>query len=1543
MYFTLDVPKSSSADITFMVTPIYGDPDIYVNPAGKGFFVTPANIKDKVPAVWDSDQSFGTDSVLVDHNDPEYVREGNNIQYFITVRVRENTRFAVRAYSASTIMTLTAGTPVVDKISDMSYHYYRFIEAADSTQDVIFDVSPLEGDPDLLVGCRIVPYFNISGYPSNRIHHHNYSSAAIGEDSIMISGSPSNRMKCPGGVYYLAVYGFHATRFSLTAIHQGGVVKLQDGVTVRSTSYPNIGRLFSFKMGVEPEEVSITLTPFNADCDLYVKMNDQVASRFSFDYRSMLSGLVSDEVIIPEVEVCTKCDISIFVWGRQKCSFSLVASMEDTTIQLSEAMPMQESVAYNAIQYYTLLSSANGTATTVLTVLTGAPELYISTRVDKPTAFTEYTTISKSASIGGIPVVHIPVVEGETIYIGVGGGGTNSSYTVRAHVKKLQYEPLLHLLAGVPQADEMKDGGPDWNFYQVNAPIGHESIVLRATAFVGDIDVYVQHCPFQGTKCYGNQGHVEATSEGDVVLPSKSFLPNRTFYAETTFGEAEDFIMIDRNDDTMTSYIIGVVSNSMNTDYQISMSLKNSILVLTPGQPVTDFTSRGEYDYFSTFVDRSGEIVTFDVTPFSGDVDLFISTSADVVNDSINGKPNETFYMWRSALFGRDTISIDTELDPKACIGCVYYLSVFGYSDSEYTVSVSMESTIGRLLDGVPLHGSVPFLGSTKYTFKNSYGIGRDFKVRLNTFSGNPTVYITFDGTVPSLSNYALSSPLFSSNTLSIPIKHSEDYYEPCNSGECDIRIAVVGVLASTYSISITSSKSNTLLQMDVPVTADVGRHQYDYFKTSLPSHSSNLRLTLTEYSGYAMMYVSCKHSFPNGSRVGIDEWEFYPFETDHFDITALEATEKNCAPNGNFFVSIYGDSLCSYSLMASVISNTSVPRLYAGISMSKTVKFHDFNYFYYSPPADFSQNLNILVTPSRGDVDVFVSASWADRPYYSELSGEPVSFSIRSSVTGSGNIAIKHTELEELCLLNAEKDRSANRLNAEDCYIIVGVFGSYDSDQSDSSYRIEVSTQDSTTTLSSGVAIRSNLYKQTIDYYKYTVTTPDVDIIVSITPFYGDPDMFMAFEPIIHPNPNNYTWMAANYGADTLNIQADEIKKHCIPVPDEGKHCDFFIGVYAWRNTSYSIVAHMDEGFRHPVVLSDGQPQSGTVNTGFYSYYSFYIKARQGDNPDLLETVTISVTGEDGSDQDMYLVFDSETEPGKTHFDYMSANYAGLVDQISISSTDQNFCRDCTILIGVYGYKGGSFSIVATADGVTELLSGKAIAGHLEKNTYKYYSFTNTDPDAQINIALTAISGDPDLFMNVYHPSTPTAKYKYPTMLDHTWESINAGNDGLSLNYADPKFCYDCSYIVGVYSYRNATYTLMMTDTEEAVITLSRNRPQHVSMLQDGLRYFTASSASSTEDITVSVTTLGSGTVKIYMQKYLAATYDAETMKPNPIDPHSFSFSNIHSNQDFVHAPGPNAQEMVYVILVTAASPVSYDIVLSSSDTPLLLRAGII
>jgi hypothetical protein len=74
------------------------------------------------------------------------------------------------------------------------------------------------------------------------------------------------------------------------------------------------------------------------------------------------------------------------------------------------------------------------------------------------------------AAIGNLPVAYVDVKEGDTLYIGVGGAGTNATFTVRAHVRVAGREPLLSMLEAIPQGDAIGINGPAWNYYQINMP-----------------------------------------------------------------------------------------------------------------------------------------------------------------------------------------------------------------------------------------------------------------------------------------------------------------------------------------------------------------------------------------------------------------------------------------------------------------------------------------------------------------------------------------------------------------------------------------------------------------------------------------------------------------------------------------------------------------------------------------------------------------------------------------------------------------------------------------------------------------------------------------------------------------------------------------------------------------------------------------------------------------------------------------------------------------------------------------------------------------
>jgi hypothetical protein len=145
------------------------------------------------------------------------------------------------------------------------------------------------------------------------------------------------------------------------------------------------------------------------------------------------------------------------------------------------------------------------------------------------------------------------------------------------------------------------------------------------------------------------------------------------------------------------------------------------------------------------------------------------------------------------------------------------------------------------------------------------------------------------------------------------------------------------------------------------------------------------------------------------------------------------------------------------------------------------------------------------------------------------------------------------------------------------------------------------------------------------------------------------------------------------------------------------------------------------------------------------------------------------------------------------------------------------------------------------------------------------------------------------------------------------------------------------------VYSYRNSSYTLLVTTTHDAIITLAPNRPQVVHVRDAHpirVQYFKLLSHNGAEDITVSLTNEGSSHAVMVMEKYVISSYNGSL--PDPTDPHTYSYSTLHSGGESLFAPGPNNQPVIYVVGVLVNQPTSYSILMSSSSLPVILRSGV-
>ena len=74
------------------------------------------------------------------------------------------------------------------------------------------------------------------------------------------------------------------------------------------------------------------------------------------------------------------------------------------------------------------------------------------------------------------------------------------------------------------------------------------------------------------------------------------------------------------------------------------------------------------------------------------------------------------------------------------------------------------------------------------------------------------------------------------------------------------------------------------------------------------------------------------------------------------------------------------------------------------------------------------------------------------------------------------------------------------------------------------------------------------------------------------------------------------------------------------------------------------------------------------------------------------------------------------------------------------------------------------------------------------------------------------------------------------PTMQSATWRSMHYGNDSVQIEYDDPHFCSDCTYVVGVFGYMNTSYTILATTSFNQVVRLT------VSKHRSNFRYQTIS-----------------------------------------------------------------------------------------------------
>ena len=612
-----------------------------------------------------------------------------------------------------------------------------------------------------------------------------------------------------------------------------------------------------------------------------------------------------------------------------------------------------------------------------------------------------------------------------------------------------------------------------------------------------------------------------------------------------------------------------------------------------------------------------------------------------------------------------------------------------------------------------------------------------------------------------------------------------------------------------------------------------------------------------------------------------------------------------------------------------------------------------------------------------KGDVDLYISESWAGRPILrSQGQGPPGSapvinfnYSSNSVGTATEEIIVPWTAISTLC-----KNREKN------CYLLIGVYGS-DSQASasqssvsviggavsrlggggfvsdtESAFMIQVSYGNSIITLVNGIPVKGHCNPYAGQYYQYTVSEPKTDLVISVSPLVGDPDLYVSFYPLTHPNRTHYSFIAASSKGDTLTLQSSMMAPYCVPDPSTGKTCDVYIGVLAFRNTTFTLTATLSEGFKSRISLIDGQPQTGVVNVSQYVYYEYNVRATIG------EPLRFSLSSLNSMDLDLYLTFrntsstgnsDSDNNtPGRSRYDFKSTNMGGDSDVIEVYPSDPLYCMECTVYLAVYAFTSteekGEYVLTGSSGRIEEIPMNQIVSGSVRKGSYRYYTFRNEDALAHITIGLTVRSadGDADLCVSTYKansnsnsntvsgtsdsildgtylgPSVSVSGIALPTMKTAIWKSLRFGDDSVRIDYDDPNFCYNCDYIVGVNGFQNASYWIVVTAQDDLVTKLAPNIALEVSSAVGAVQYFSTGALNSADDILFSVTPLDTGTQDLFVQVYRNDSISSRgVVHLNVSDPRSYKYTTEGTQDTSIKVKGPFTQGATFVVAVRAKS----------------------
>ena len=1158
----------------------------------------------------------------------------------------------------------------------------------------------------------------------------------------------------------------------------------------------------------------------------------------------------------------------------------LTSAQSPQPIRAGQSLIFQ--VGRNDWSYYTFTNTitAGATVTIGITAQAGDPDLYY--HYGSYPTLRNFTAASADDGAGILSARNVPL--GTVFYIGVyadGDWNAVGEISVNAYDPANQQANPVELSDGLPINDILAVQEYRYYRYVLDGSEAISSLSFGVSSKIGDADFFVN----------------------GVTRPT---FPRFDGLAEWSANDVGSDIITIKNP-PLGIYRISVLAWNRDVQYQIIAVKSSGSLQMTDGVSYPAYLEKDDYAYYQfNVVDSTAQLNTSTLT-FAArnlvdetDLDLYCSKSVS--------RPTNTSFTWSSTEWGRDIVIISGSKGELT--SGMYYCGVHAYTTVSYHIIATLRSK-ALLQDGVNVEAQFIPAGASLYFYYDLNATSPDnFTVTTIPAFGQHQLYVSAPNAnepnylVPSSYIARDITTSYRGHSVIIPSRYCNATSQ--TNGRCRYQILVHAITDTAFDIIAVSAGSTQQLISGQIVygTSPAGTYRYFSFYVAHPNSSVTVMLSSTD--GDPDLWVSYTNPHPTYE---VSEWQARTGEGDVVTFDQHSPQLRNRSIVGTYYIAVHGFRVSTWDLRVKIYDPTSPDAAFPlanGIPVQFRLPYNLWDYYTFTFTAEqWPGDVVITLEPYSGDPDLYVSATTSRPSQTSALTW--------SSTNGAGSASTT-----DQVTIGPNTANACNPLTAvsRTCTYYIGVYAW--EPQAINHYALVAHIGDTAILLSNGNSFERTLRANQAEYYVFLNTHINGTVVIGLTPFQGDPGLFVSNTAnITRPNMTHYTYMSDNAGGDMVVINPARA-----PV--------YWIGVRPLRQSPsrYTILASSYDATSinaNPVALVNGRPIPDFLGSGTtrHFYYTF-------TRP--ISKLTLFVHARIG-DPDIFINFPGMTVyPNRTHANLTATN----------SGEDFVILRNPapgTYRVSLYAWSDSSYQLSLLEGGSTQVTTdGVTYRGDLEYLEYDYYAYTVLPGTAVANQSLvftgSALNGDVDVFC-----STTTPNPTWANSNSYQWSSNSFDSDNIVITQRNG-LAQGRTYYCGVLGYQASQY--YFTASLLSPIRLTAGLPYENNQVQFTSQYYTYEMERSRAEMFALTITPSRGYAWLFV--------NTAGQEPDFDDATSYQYSSqidfLQSQTILIPAstclPVGISNLCTYSILVWARRDTSYSLIVETANSTTQMVSGV-